>query len=175
MSKTFKIIMLTILTLSIFTLVIIELTGISRYSLLRPNRPADAELYSQDGRRYHGEIYPEETRTCTEELRNMLKTTMQFYETKYSFGTVSQGTTVRHAFRFKNTGTHPLLICKADVSCGCTVPYYPHDAIAPGNEGEIVIEYNSTGKKTGLETNNIIIHSNAMPEAVSISIDADVK
>jgi Protein of unknown function (DUF1573) len=174
MSKTLKIILLTVLTLSVFTLVIIELTGISRYSLLRPNRPADAELYSPEGRRYHGEIYPEDIKTCDETVKGMLKTTMQFYETKYNFGPVAQGKVVSHSFHFKNTGQHPLLICKADVTCGCTVPYIPHDPIAPGSEGEITIEFNSAGK-LGIEDKSIIVHSNAMPEAVSIGIEADVK
>ena len=35
------------------------------------------------------------------------------------------------------TGTQPLMISNATGSCGCTVPEYPKEAIAPGKEAEI--------------------------------------
>ncbi len=104
----------------------------------------------------------------------MPKTSMQFYETKFSFGSVGIGRVLKHTFRYKNTGSNPLMICKADVSCGCTVPsFLVTDPIAPGTEGDLVVEFNTAGK-AGFQQKNIIIHSNALPEAVSISIEADV-
>jgi Protein of unknown function (DUF1573) len=104
----------------------------------------------------------------------MQKTTMQFYETKYSFGVVSEGKVVKHDFKFKNTGQFPLMICKADVTCGCTVPGFQEEAIPPGADGDVTVEFNTAGK-SGFQQKNIIIHSNAMPEAVSIGIEADVR
>lgn len=98
---------------------------------------------------------------------------MQFYETKYNFGSVPEGKVMTHVFRFKNTGDNPLMIAKTDVTCGCTVPNFPLETIASGAEGEITIVYNSAGH-SGFQQKNIIIHSNALPEAVSISIEATV-
>ncbi len=180
MYKNYKIVLLTILTLSVFTLVILELTGVSRNSLFtmlkghREGEPYNGNFYSKDGTVYRGEIYPEDTKTRCERIMKMTKTTMQFYETKYSFGVVSEGKVLRHAFRFKNTGQHPLMICKADVTCGCTVPGFQLDPVAPGADGDITVEFNTAGK-SGFQQKNIIVHSNAMPEAVSIGIEADVR
>lgn len=178
MYKNFKIVLLTVLTLSVFTLVIIELTGVSRNSLFRARADARGEengtFYSKDGTVYHGEIFAEDTKTRCERIAKMPKTTMQFYETKFPFGVVSEGKVVKHAFKFKNTGTNPLMICKTDVTCGCTVPGFQQEAIPPGADGEITVEFNTAGK-SGFQQKNIIVHSNAMPEAVSIGIEADVR
>ena len=175
MEKNYKIVLLTILTLSVFVLTIVELTGVSRNALFRRFKGGgEGVFYSKDGEIYHGEIYPEQTKTRSQKVAEMPKTTIQFYETKYNFGKITEGKIVRHAFRFKNTGFNPLMIAKADVSCGCTVPEYPSETIAPGADAEITVQYNSNGK-SGIQKKNILIHSNAIPEAVSIAIEADVR
>jgi len=174
MEKNYKYIFFTILTLCVFTITIVELTGVSRNALFRKfHGGSEGTLYSKDGEIYRGEIYSEQTRTRSQQVAEMTKTTMQFYETKYSFGRIAQGKVVSHVFRFKNTGNAPLMIAKCDVSCGCTVPTIPNEAVAPGSDGELTISFNSEGHP-GFQQKNIIVHSNAMPEAVSISIEADV-
>ncbi len=180
MDRKYKLILLTILVLSIFVIAIVELTGISDHSLAwrRDRRRGDAELYDKANNRvYHGDIYPEETRTRDQLVHEMPKTTMQFYETKYDFGSVSHGSVLRHSFRFKNTGLNPLMIAKTDVKCGCTVSGYPYDAIAPGQEGEITVEYNTGFNKleVGKQKKEVAIHSNSMPESVDIIIEADIR
>lgn len=175
MEKNYRAILLTILTLSAFTLVIIELTGVSRNALFRRFKGGgEGIFYSRDGEVYRGEIYPEQTLTRTQRVAEMAKTTMQFYETKFNFGKQPEGKVLKHVFRFKNTGFHPLMIAKTDVTCGCTVPNYPEDPIAPGNDGELTVVFNTAGK-SGLQQKNIIVHSNALPEAVSIGIEADIR
>jgi len=176
MNKNFRAVLLTILTLSAFVIALVELTGVSRNAIFNPNRGNGGEgtFYDKSGQVYKGEIYPEQTKSRDEMVSEMPKTTMQFYETKFSFGSISEGDVVKHNFRFKNTGKNPLMIAKADVTCGCTVPTFSKEAIAPGSDGEITIEYNSHGH-TGHQQKNIIIHSNAQPEAVSIGFDAEVK
>jgi len=175
MDKNYKYVLLTILTLSVFTLTIIELTGISKNSLVRRfHDGGEGTFYTKDGEVYHGEIYAEQTKSRSEMVKEMSRTTMQFYETKYNFGTVPAGKTVTHAFKFKNTGQNPLMIAKTDVTCGCTVTDFTRETIAPGNEGELTVVYNSEGQ-SGLQQKNIIVHSNALPDAVSIAIEADVR
>ena len=175
MEGNFRVILLTVLTLSFFTLVIVELTGVSRNALFRRFKEGgEGTFYSKDGAVYRGEIFPEETRTRVQRVAEMPKTTLQFYETKFSFGNVASGAVLKHSFRFKNTGQNPLMIAKTDVTCGCTVPNFPDDIISPGGDGEITVEFNTAGK-TGFQQKNIIVHSNALPEAVSIGVEADVR
>jgi hypothetical protein len=174
MEKNYRAILLTILTLSVFTLVIIELTGVSRNALFRRFRGGgEGVFYSKDGEVYRGEIYPEQTKTRSQRVAEMPKTTIQFYETKYSFGKQPEGKLLKHAFKFKNTGFHPLMIAKTDVTCGCTVPNFPEETIAPGSDGEITVVFNSAGK-SGIQQKNIIVHANTLPESVSIGIEADI-
>ena len=40
---------------------------------------------------------------------------------------------------FKNEGEGPLIISNAQGSCGCTVPQWPRQPIAPGASGEIKV------------------------------------
>ena len=46
-------------------------------------------------------------------------------------------------FEFKNTGKAPLVISGASSSCGCTVPSWPKDPIAPGATGKIEVKYDT--------------------------------
>ncbi len=73
-------------------------------------------------------------------------TSIKFDEETHDWGTVMDGEKVTHVFKFKNTGNEPLVISNAKGSCGCTVPEWPRDAIAPGKSGEIKVVYDSKGK-----------------------------
>lgn len=73
-------------------------------------------------------------------------TTVQFAETEFKFGTIKEGDKVEHIFKFKNTGNKPLIIANAWGSCGCTVPEYPKEPIAPGAENVVKVTFNSVGK-----------------------------
>lgn len=73
-------------------------------------------------------------------------TTIKFEQEEYDWGTVMDGEKVTKIFKFKNTGKEPLIITKANATCGCTVPDWPKDAIAPGKSGEIKVVYDSKGK-----------------------------
>ncbi len=72
--------------------------------------------------------------------------TMKFEELDHNFGTIKQGESVTHIFKFKNDGKEPLIINTAVGSCGCTVPEYPKEPIRPNGAGEIKVTFNSTGK-----------------------------
>ena len=58
---------------------------------------------------------------------------IEFKEETINYGTVTKGEdSGKRVFEFTNTGNEPLLISDAKSSCGCTVPSYPKEAIAPG-------------------------------------------
>lgn len=155
MNAQLKTILLTILTLSVFTIAIVELTGVSKTAFINK--------YTGGG---------EEDRI--KQVQAMPKTEMQFNDTKYSFRKIKEGEVVRHAFHFKNVGSAPLLISKAEASCGCTVPSFPKEPIPPGGEGDITIQFDSHNRK-GHQIKNVLIHSNSTLEKMSIGFDADVE
>src|SRR3954470_24896484 len=60
---------------------------------------------------------------------------MSFGDTAHDFGLIHEKEIVSYDFPFTNTGKSPLIISSASGSCGCTVPDYPQDPIAPGKTG----------------------------------------
>jgi hypothetical protein len=83
-----------------------------------------------------------------------------------NFGTVTQGTVVEREFVFKNTGKTPLLITDAIVTCGCTVPDYPKEPIAPGKTGIIHVKFNSAGKMGAQDKTIRMVSNNGSGEVV---------
>ncbi|HET8858309.1 DUF1573 domain-containing protein [Marivirga sp.] len=100
---------------------------------------------------------------------------MEFAEKTHDFGRITEGEVVTKVFTFKNTGEAPLIISNATSSCGCTVPSYPKNKpIAPGEEGEIEVKYNSRGKKN--QDNKVVrITANTWPATNNITIKAFVE
>jgi hypothetical protein len=103
-----------------------------------------------------------------------VKPEMSFDEKDFEFGEIMQGDKVEHTFKFTNTGKAPLVISNARASCGCTVPQWPKEAIAPGAEGEIHVVFNSRGK-SGRQNKSIRITTNIGEEPVVIYLKGNVK
>jgi len=93
----------------------------------------------------------------------------------HNFGDIIQGDKVEHVFKFTNTGNEPLIITDVQVTCGCTTPKgWLRDPIMPGQSGEIVIAFNSTGKM-GAQTKISTVISNAVnPDGAKIKFEANV-
>ena len=100
-------------------------------------------------------------------------TTMTFAETEFDFGTIDEGEKVSHVYKFTNTGAEPLIISNAKGSCGCTVPKWPKDPIAPGEKGEILVEFNSKNKKNK-QSKRVTITANTNPTQSFLTIKGDV-
>ena len=164
MNAQLKTVLLTVLTLSLFVIALVELSGVSSTALFNK--------YGIGSSPSGMTVKQEQSREA--QVMVMDKTTMEFYEPKHNFGNIKEGDKPKHAFRFKNTGNNPLLISKVDVSCGCTTPTFSKAPIPPGGEGDIVIEYNSSGHP-GHQEKNAIVHSNAQQEAMSIGFVVDVE
>ena len=80
----------------------------------------------------------------------------------HEFGTVTEGEIVTKTFSFTNTGSEPLIISDAKGSCGCTVPSKPTAPIAPGEDGEITVQFNSSNKQ-GQRNQKVTITANTNP------------
>ncbi len=165
MNQQLKTILLTILTLSAFTIALVELSGVSKTALFNKYN-----IGSDDHQHQHATG----TKIPTETENPIPKTTISFEDTQHDFGEITEGDVVRHAFKFTNTGDNPLVITRAQATCGCTVPEWPKAPIAPGESGEIVVEFNSKNR-TGHQKKNVLIYSNAQLEAMSIGFKAEVK
>ena len=89
-----------------------------------------------------------------------------FAKEVHDYGNVKNGGDGTCTFEFTNTGTAPLLITNAKGSCGCTVPEWPKEAIAPGAKGEIKVVYNT--KNAGPINKSFTISSNAVNDPVKV-------
>ena len=98
---------------------------------------------------------------------------MKFETEDHDFGKISQGERVSYAFKFKNVGGSDLIISEAHGSCGCTIPKYPHNPVAPGQEEVINVEFSSEGKK-GLQEKTVTLSTNCSPSTKLNTIHADV-
>ena len=94
-------------------------------------------------------------------------------EKSFDFGTLQEGEKVEHIFEFTNTSNNPLTISNAKGSCGCTVPEWPKEPIAPGEVGEIKVKYDSKGKK-GKQSKTVTLTANTIPANTLITITSDV-
>ena len=91
----------------------------------------------------------------------------------FDFGTLTAGQQVEHSFKFKNVGDFPLIINNVTASCGCTIPQWPRDPIGPGEQGTILVRFNSKGKE-GQQFKTVTIYSNTNPATTDIQFKADV-
>jgi hypothetical protein len=81
---------------------------------------------------------------------------MTFDKTFHDFGQIAQGTPQQTVFTFTNTGDAPLIITDATSSCGCTIPDYPKNTpIAPGQQGQMVVNFNGSGQNQVTKTINV--------------------
>jgi len=96
-----------------------------------------------------------------------------FEEEFHDFGEISEGLVAEHVFTFKNEGEGPLIISNAQGSCGCTVPVWPRQPIAPGATGEIKVSFNSTGR-AGKQDKRVTLTTNAVPQTKVLNITSTV-
>jgi len=96
-----------------------------------------------------------------------------FEESEFDFGDLKQGDEVKHIFKFKNTGKSNLIIETATAPCGCTVPSWPKEPIAPGEAGEIEVKFNSTGKE-GVQNKVVTVTANTVPNTTTVKIVCNV-
>jgi hypothetical protein len=86
-------------------------------------------------------------------------TSIQWLDSAKDFGTIPEGQKVEVAFRFRNTGSTPLVITQVRPSCGCTIAEQPKEPIAPGAEGHISAVFNSQGH-AGVNRKTLFVTAN---------------
>lgn len=106
------------------------------------------------------------------------KGTPKFEELIHNFGKIKDGETVKHTFRFKNTGKGDLTVSDVKATCGCTTPNWTREVIPPGGEGVIDATFNSTGKgdpSGGLVEKAITVYfANSSEEVVELRFQSNI-
>ncbi|MFK7808053.1 MAG: DUF1573 domain-containing protein, partial [Saprospiraceae bacterium] len=102
------------------------------------------------------------------------RTKIEVLDKTFDFGVIKQGEKASTVYRVKNVGDNPLIISKAKGSCGCTVPQWPKEAIAPGEIAEIKVVFNSRGKK-GKQNKRITLTANTDPVQTYMTITGTVQ
>jgi hypothetical protein len=92
--------------------------------------------------------------TSTEEPKDI-----EWKKSTHDFGEIVQGTKAKYTFTFINKGNVPIIISNATASCGCTVPNFSKEPVAPGAQGSVTAIFDSSGKK-GNFTKGITVTTN---------------
>ena len=93
--------------------------------------------------------------------------------TVWDFGTIIQDEAPSFEFTFTNTGNEPMIISNAKGSCGCTVPIWPKEPIAPGATGTINVKFNSKGKK-GTQNKTVTLTANTTPPTTKLRVTGEI-
>ncbi|MEY4902647.1 MAG: hypothetical protein RLZZ292_462 [Bacteroidota bacterium] len=97
----------------------------------------------------------------------------EFIATEIDYGTITKGGEPLRKFKFKNVGTEPLIIKDAKGSCGCTVPSYSKEPVAPGATSEIEVRYDT--QRVGPFSKSVTLTTNEANETRVLSIKGEVK
>jgi len=105
---------------------------------------------------------------------NLFAQKIEFETKEINYGDVFQDDNGLRIFKFKNTGTAPLVISDVQKTCGCTSPNYTKTPVMPGESGEIQVTYDT--KRIGQFVKYVTVYSND-PEnnAVQLKISGIVK
>lgn len=113
-----------------------------------------------------------QTLEAQKELLNKLPK-IEFDKMEHDFGTLNEGDIVETEFMVKNVGESDLIIAQAKGSCGCTVPDWPRQPIAPGESAPIKVSFNSSGKP-GKQSKTVTLTTNTEKGNEMFSIKAEV-
>lgn len=104
---------------------------------------------------------------------NMPVSQVEFDEENHNFGKITEGTVAEHVFKFKNTGSNPLVVKNVKPSCGCTASEWTKEPVAPGGEGFIKIGFDSNGK-VGNQNKSVTVELNISERVKTLTFQGEV-
>ena len=104
--------------------------------------------------------------------KTTVKETIVFDKTVHDYGTIVQNADGNCEFKFTNKGKEPLILSNVSSSCGCTVPVWPREPVAPGKSASIKVKYDTN--RVGLINKSITVSSNAANNPVVLQIKGNV-
>ncbi len=118
--------------------------------------------------------YAQEKKTLDNVANDPNQADLKFETEEHNFGKITQGESVTYEFKFTNTGSEPLIISKAEGSCGCTVPIWPKEPVMKGQQSTIKVTFNSAGKM-GVQDKTVTLTSNAKQNPVVLHMKGTVE
>lgn len=97
---------------------------------------------------------------------------IKFDKDVHDYGTIEQNANGGAEFVFTNTGKEPLVITNAQGSCGCTVPEWPKEPLAPGKKASIKVQYDT--KRIGAFQKSVTVTSNGSDAPIVLTIKGTV-
>ena len=82
-----------------------------------------------------------------------------FSKLEHDFGVIKQEQIVKTIISFENKGDAVLIIKNVEASCGCTGTKVDKMKLAPGEKGNLEVNFNS-GHYNGRVSRSIVIHTN---------------
>lgn len=137
---------------------------------------ANALRYYKSG--YQGIVYEK----LANELKSISSTYLEnkgsmpiieFQNHEINCGELTYDTYQTIRIEFQNTGQQPLIIANVSSSCGCAKPEWNKKPVAPGEKGEISIDYHASGK--GAFNRSVFIQSNASNSMQKLALKGEVK
>lgn len=103
-------------------------------------------------------------------------TSIQWVDSTFKdLGKIKEGEVVEVTYRFKNSGTKPLVITNVYASCGCTVPEKPEKPYAPGEEGVIKAKFDSRGRPKGVQNKTVYVDANVDPAPQQLNFKVEIE
>lgn len=100
---------------------------------------------------------------------------IEFDRVLHDFGTFAESAGIQTAtFNFTNSGNAPLIVQSVNASCGCTIPEWTRQPVAPGAKGSIKVSYNPA-HRPGAFRKSVMVMSNAENQSAQLSISGTVQ
>jgi len=157
MSPTLKPVLIP---LWIITVCLLIITGIEFYRL-------------SVGNNNNGQTYSNTDKAHFKSMPDLPVTAVFFKKQAHDFGIIPDNQKVYTQFEFTNAGKEPLVIIGAEGSCGCTVPTWPKQSIAPGKTGSIEVAFDPNGK-SGEQSKLVTITANTSPRTTVLTVKANI-
>lgn len=92
-------------------------------------------------------------------------------KTEHDFGTVSVNAGyITCQYTAVNRSDSTIIILGALSGCGCAVPTYPKDPIAPGEKATVSVTYDTLGRPDGEFEKEIILHTTAPQPTIRLKL-----
>ena len=100
---------------------------------------------------------------------------IQLIDPNYNFGAVTNGVPVTHTFKIKNAGTGNLIIGAVNTSCGCTAAKPTKTTLAPGEESDIRVTFDTRFDKGPATRTITVLNNDPKDPQAELTMKGDVK
>ncbi|MFK7807779.1 MAG: DUF1573 domain-containing protein [Saprospiraceae bacterium] len=108
----------------------------------------------------------------TVSLSNAETAALSWDQTTNELGTISQNVPKTAEFVLTNNSNEAIIITNVKSACGCTVPAYQKEPLAPGTSTTIKATYNA--KKVGNFQKTIKVYTSASDKAIPLTLKGKV-